>query len=182
MEKESFLMKQRIYLKENFWRKWCREVCCRLPEENEEKKLRKAAYRYNKRTKPWRFARRFRAAVTEKRRRRRAALYILICMEAVLWTAESIGAFHGAAKPLIGISRESGTWIQTEGMGSGEKRGRIVPGNRKESGITIDLKNGKVEFWKKEQSVQRQGQEERNKRAENNKQEERRKGSEKAAE
>lgn len=110
----------------------------------------RAARRYNRINKPWRSARRFRAVVMG-RSQVFMALCMVACIEAIFLTAQGVFAFNGMEKPLFGISRESSTWLLPEG-GCG---GKDVPDDKKERGVTIDIKNGKVEFWKKEQSTQR---------------------------
>lgn len=126
------------------------------------KKAADRAKRYSRRKKPWRAAGRYRAAVRGTGGALRRSLYAAVFLEALVITGLKTGILPGGGSfdqmagfpegsdPLIEITGESEAWTED---GSSPDEPHEFPGQRKDSGVTIDWKKGRLEFWRSSQTV-----------------------------
>lgn len=111
--------------------------------------IRNSMRKYNRNKKPWRNSRLYSKAVGRKNHRFRVCLCCVAMMELLIIGVREPSLFS-AAEPPLSVSRESELFLETEIPGGNDG---TWPADQKESGFTIDLKKGKVEFWRKNQTI-----------------------------
>ncbi len=121
--------------------------------------------RYNRTKRPWRSRRFLRAAVrryvglpvsTSAERKRCLLRSCLCCMTLAELIVIGITdpAIFAEAKHLFDINWSTERSVEQAGF---EEEVSPYPSDRTDSGVTIDVKEGKVEFWRTEEKVRREG-------------------------
>lgn len=135
------------------------------------------ARRYSRRKKPWRAANRCREAVRKTNRVMRRCLLAAAFAEALVITGLGTGILPGGGglehmpgtegkrDSMINITRETKAWSE-EGLSQEAESGSLAvqpheyPDERTDSGVTIDWKKGRLEFWRSNQKMRQADPEE----------------------
>lgn len=113
---------------------------------------------YNRRKKPWRSRSFLKTSVRTAMRRKscvfRACLCCITAAELIVIRITDPGIFTKAGH-LLQIDLVTERSVEQTDL----EEESTYPFDKKDSGVTIDLKEGKVEFWRTEEKVRREGTE-----------------------
>ena len=113
--------------------------------------------RYNRSKKPWRSRGFLRASMGRRTHIFRNCLSCMVLAELIVIGVNDPGIFTETARRFhIGCVKEE--TVETADFGTLED---VPPSDKKDSGVTIDWKEGRVEFWRTEEKLRRENAENR---------------------